>query len=237
MNSTNKTARFAGFLYLLLALIAPIGLMYVPAKLIVYGDASTTARNIVASQSLYLLGIASQLVSTVIFIFLAMVLYRLLKAVDQPRAVLMVVLVLVQVPISFLNEVNAIAALVLARGAAFLSIFDQPQRDALAMLFLNLHYQGILVNQVFWGLWLFPFGLLVFRSRFLPRFLGIWLVLNGAAYVVMSFTGLMLPRYYNMVYKGSIPLLLGEMVTILWFLILGAKPHLQQPASSASAGD
>lgn len=234
MSSTKKTARFAGFLYLLIGITAPIGLMYVPGKLIVHGDATATANNILGSQSLFRLGIVSQLVCPVIFIFLVMVLYRLLQGVNQQQASLMVILVLVQVPIGFLNEVNAIASLVLVRGADFLSVFDKPQRDALAMLFLNLHNQGIIVNQMFWGLWLFPFGLLVWRSGFLPRFLGGWLIVNGFAYVAISFTGLLLPPYYNAVSKAALPALFGEMVVILWLLIMGAKAQPLDAAASAS---
>ena len=107
----------------------------------------------------------------------------------------MVLLIVVSVPIAFLNEVNSIAALVLVRGADFLSIFDKPQREALAMLFLNLHHYGIIVAEIFWGLWLFPLGLLVYRSRFLPRFLGVWLILAGFAWVILSLTGVLLPQY------------------------------------------
>ena len=107
-------------------------------------------------------------------IFLTLALYRLLKGVDQDLARLMVILgSLMVTPIYFLNTLNDVAALLLARGADFLSVFDKPQRDALAMLFLRLHHGGVVANEIFWGLWLFPFGLLVYRSRFLPRILGV----------------------------------------------------------------
>jgi len=236
MNSTKKTARFAGLLYLLLVLSAPISLMYVPGKLIVQGNAAVTASNILASQSLFRVGIVSGLASAVISIFLVLALYRLFKGVNQQHASLMVILVLIQVPLGFLNELNHIAALVLVRGADFLSVFDKPQRDALAMLFLNLHGQGIIVSEIFWGLWLFPFGLLVFRSGFLPRILGVWLIINGFAYVVMSFTGLLLPAYYKMVANITFPALLGEMAIMLWLLIMGAKPKPLADLASAPAG-
>ena len=113
--------------------------------------------------------------------FLGLALYRLLKEVNRRWALLMGILVLSQVPISFLNEVNSLAALMLVRGAGFLNVFQESQRQALAMVFLNVHGQGIIVTEIFWGLWLFPFGLLVFRSGFLPRFLGVWLNVNGLA--------------------------------------------------------
>jgi hypothetical protein len=111
----------------------------------------------------------------------ALALYHLLKGVNRRYASLMVTLVILGIPIGFLNELNSIAALVLMRGADFLSTFEKPQRDALAVLFLNLHHYGFVVAEIFWGLWLLPLALLVYRSRFLPRFLGVWLVLDGFA--------------------------------------------------------
>ncbi len=155
---------------------------------------------------------------------MALALYDLLKGVNRRHASLMVLLIVVSVPIAFLNEVNSIAALVLVRGADFLSIFEKPQRDALAMLFLNLHHYGFVVAEIFWGLWLFPLGLLVYRSRFLPRFLGVWLILAGFAWVILSLTGILLPQYQNKVNTLSQPAMIGEIVFMFWLLIKGAKP-------------
>jgi hypothetical protein len=147
----------------------------------------------------------------------------------------MVTLLVVQIPIAFLNEVNSIAALTLVRGADFLSIFEKPQRDALAMLFLNLHFDGIVVDQIFMGLWLLPLALLVYRSRFLPRFLGVWLVLDGFAYVTLSLTGVLLPQYSDKVSTYSQPALFGEVAFMLWLAIKGAKPPALDAAASLSA--
>ncbi|MFZ0960917.1 MAG: DUF4386 domain-containing protein [Terriglobia bacterium] len=234
MNSIKKTARVAGLFYLLMGIAAPISLMYVPGKLIVWGNATATANNILTSQSLFRIGIVSGLASGIIFIFLALALYRLLKGVNQPRAALMVILAVAQVPIGFVNELNQIAALVLVRGADFLSAFDKPQRDALAMLFLHVHGQGIIVSEIFWGLWLFPFGLLVFRSGFLPRVLGVWLIVNGFAYVTMSLTALLLPEYQRIVDKIAFPALLGEMAIMLWLLIMGANAERWKEQAGAA---
>ena len=145
----------------------------------------------------------------------------------------MVLLIVVSVPIAFLNEVNSIAALVLVRGADFLSIFEKPQREALAMLFLNLHHYGLVVAEIFWGLWLFPLGLLVYRSRFLPRFLGVWLLLAGFAWVVLSLTGVLTPQYQDKVNTFSQPAMIGEIVFMFWLLIAGATPKpVANPASA-----
>jgi hypothetical protein len=121
----------------------------------------------------------------------ALALYDLLKGVNRRYASLMVTLVVASIPIAFLNELNSIAALVLVRGADFLSIFEKPQRDALAMLFLNLHFQGLVVDEIFFGLWLLPLALLVYGSRLLPRFLGVWLAIDGLAWVILSLTGIL----------------------------------------------
>ena len=210
-------------------------MMYVPSKLIVHGNAAVTASNIAASETLFRLGIAAELIGYAGFIFVALALYDLLKGVNRRRASLMVILIVVSVPIAFLNELNSIAALVLVRGADFLSIFEKPQRDALAMLFLRLHFHGFVVAGIFSGLWLFPLGLLVFRSRFLPRFLGVWLILGGFAWVILSLTGILLPQYYDKVFNFSQPVFFGELAFMFWLLIKGAKPQTVGAAASSSA--
>jgi hypothetical protein len=139
--------------------------------------------------------------------------------------------------IDFLNVLNDAAVLMLVRGADFLSAFEKPQRDALAMLFLRLHHQEILAAEILWGLWLFPLAMLVYRSRFLPRFLGVWLIINGFAYLTISFTGLLFPRFENTVSNITFPALLGEMAFMLWLMIKGAKPQpLDGAGLSSSAG-
>jgi hypothetical protein len=139
----------------------------------------------------------------------ALALYDLLKGVNRRYASLMVILVVASIPIAFLNELNSIAALVLVRGADFLSILEKPQRDALAMLFLNLHFQGLVVDEIFFGLWLLPLALLVYGSRFLPRFLGVWLAIDGLAWVILSLTGILLPQYYDKVFTYAQPASFG----------------------------
>ena len=238
MSSTHNPGRVAGFLYLLLVVTAPLRLMYIPSTLFVRGDATATANNIAAHEWLFRMGIVADLLTGTIAIFVVLALYRLLKEVDQHLAALMVILGgLMVVPIYFLNTLNDAAALMLVRGADFLSVFEKPQRDALAMLFLRLHHHGVVANEIFWGLWLFPFGVLVYRSRFLPRVLGVWLIVNGFAYLAVSFTGLLSPQYEDMVFKIAFPALVGEMAIMLWLVIKGAKPQpLDATASSSAAG-
>jgi Domain of unknown function (DUF4386) len=233
MHPTVKAARLAGALYVSLGVTAPLRLMYIPSKLLVSGDASATASNIVAHETLFRLGIVSDLLTGTIVIFVTLALYRLFKEVDQNLAALVVILgSLMVTPIYFMNTVNDAAALLLARGADFLSVFDQPQRNALAMLFLRLHHAGVVANEIFWGLWLLPFGVLVYRSRFLPRILGVWLIINGFAYVTVSLTGSLFPDYEGTVSNSVFPALLGEVAIMLWLLIRGAKV---QPLPAAAS--
>lgn len=224
MNSNSNPGRVAGMLYLLTSILGAFAMLYVPSKLIVDGNAAVTANNILASETLFRLGIAAELIGQAGFIFVALALYQLLKGVNQRHAAIMVILILVAIPIAFLNEVNSIAALVLVRGADFLSVLEKPQRDALAMLFLKLHDYGLGVAGIFWGLWLFPLGLLVYKSRFLPRFLGVWVAIGGIAYVILSFTEILLPQYQDKVFTISQPAFFGEMALMLWLIIKGARP-------------
>ena len=223
MHPIKKTARIAGAVYLSMVVTGPFSLIYVPNKLIVRGNAAATADNILAHETIFRLAILADLVGSVIFICLAIALYRLLSGASKTWAGLMVAFVLVSAAVGFLNTLNDIAALTLFRGADFLAVFDKPQRDALGMLFVRLHSQGILINEMFWGLWLFPFGLLVFRSGFLPRFIGVWLMINCFGYVALSVTALFFPTYYEAAFKWAQPLLFGELAIMLWLLIKGAK--------------
>jgi hypothetical protein len=232
MNSIKKQARVAGWLYLSLALTAPFSLIYVPSTLIVSGDATATAARIQASEMLFRFGIVGRVLTATLFVIAVLALHRLLKRVNQTHAVLMVSLALASVPLSLVYVINDIAALTLFTGAEFLSVFDKSQLDALGYLFLRLHSQGTIVEELFWGLWLFPFGLLVFRSRFLPRILGVLLIINGFAYVANSFTGLLLPQHADLISRIVFPAVFGEVAIMLWLVIMGAKP--QPPDAAAS---
>ena len=239
MTSLSKNARIAGLLYILASVVGVVRLMYIPNALFVHGNATATASNIAAHESLFRLGIVSNPVGAVLWLFVPLALYRLLKGVDQTLAVLMVILgSLMQVPLFFVNTVNDAAALLFARGAGYLSVFDKPQRDAFARLFLDLHHQLDLANLVFAGLWLFPFGLLVYKSRFLPRFLGVWLMIACFTWLAFSFTGLLCPAYEDKVWSITQPIVLGEVATMLWLVIRGAKPKpvLNAAASPSPAG-
>jgi len=233
MTQLQRNARIAGIFYLLMAVTGPFVLIYVPGKLFVTGDAAATTANILANQSLFRAYIVVGLFSELFFISTVLALYRLLKEVDRQLATLMVILVLVEAPLAFLGVANQIATLSFVRGSDLLAVFDKPQRDALATLLINIDRQGVPISELFWGLWLLPLASLVYRSGFLPRFLSVWLFLNGIAYVTTSFTRMLLPELVQIVNTISFPLLLGEVVFLLWLLIVGAK---QKPLSKKVPG-
>ena len=236
MNSIKKQARFAGLLYLLACLPAPFALLYVPGKLIVPGDATATANHVRTSETLLRLGIAGELINAIAFIFVVFALYELFKEVNRQQAAIMVTLFVVSVPISFLNVLNDIAPLILVSGANFLSVFDKGQLDALVYFFLRLHSQGFIVAQIFWGLWLFPFGFLVIRSGFIPRVVGVLVMIAGFGYVVSSFTSLLLPHYAHVVGQVGLVLEFCEL-SVLWLLIWGAKDQpLPEQANDYGTG-
>jgi hypothetical protein len=226
VSTTRQQARFAGVLYLLLALTAPLGLIYVPAQVIVSGDAVATAANVRSHEGLVHLGIASELLHQIICLYLTLALYRLFKPVNEARAREVVILgALLPVPIVFVNVLSEVAALTLANDGGAFAAFARPQLDALTYLFLHMHEQGISVAAIFWGLWLFPFGLLVIRSGFIPKPLGVVLLITGAGYLVNSVAALTLPSIAPMVERLTTPLTLGELPMVVWLLVWGARPQ------------
>ena len=233
MNTTKKQAHIAGVLYVLASITAVFAWVYVEGKIFVRDDAAATANNIRASETLLRLGIASELLGSIIFIFVVLALYRLFKSVSEKHALAMALLLLISTPISLLAVAGELAALIVARGGNFLSSFDQHQLDSLSYLFFRLQGQAIVVAQIFWGLWLFPFGTLVIRSGFIPRFLGFLLFIAGVGYLIGSFTILVLPTYRQLGERIAMILELGELPIIFWLLIWGAKISAP-PATSVS---
>jgi hypothetical protein len=221
MESLKGTARLAGFMYVLVALMTPFVLIYVPGQLYVSGDASATGANIASNQNLFVASILVGLISQVLFVLVILAFYRLFEAVDRPLAVLMAAFILLQVPLSLVAMSNEVATLQFIRGGELLAPFDEPQRDALAMFMINVDRQGVLVSQFFWGLWLFPLGMLVIRSKFLPWFLGVWLILNGLAYVALTVIGLVMPELRATAFNLAMPLMFGELALALWLLVFG----------------
>jgi len=222
--SIKKQARTAAILYFLNALPAPFALLYVPSVLIVRGNAIATANNVRDSEALFRLGMAGELFSSTVVIFAVLAFYSLFKVVSAKHARAMLVLMLISVPISYLNVLNDLAAITFARGPEFLSSFAQPQRDALVLFFLRLHSQGLVLAQIFWGLWLFPFGILIWRSGFIPRILGAFAIVAGCGYVISSSASLFLPTFAGVIGQYAMILQAGEL-SFIWLVLWGAKPQ------------
>lgn len=224
MNPTNKTARLAGLVYLSLVVVAPFSLLYVPNHLIVRGDAVATAANLRAHETMFRLGIVAELASAVIVVFLTLILYRLFNNVDRMQAALLVIFgSAVSVPVTFVGVAANLMALIAARGGTFLQAFSGPQADALAMLSLRMHGQCMVVNEIFWGMWLFPFGILIIRSGFIPKIFGVLLLINGVAYIAASLSTILLPTYSGAINNWMFIPETGELWIMLWLIIKGVK--------------
>ena len=220
------TARLAGLFYFILGVFAYYALMYIPKKIMVRGDTALSADNLLAHEFLYRTGIASHLISVITFLFLALSLYKLFKQTNAEKAKLLVALVVVQVPIVFLLETLNMTCLMILKGQVLRSLPIEQSKD-LAMLFLKIHGYGINILEVFWGLWLIPFGQLVYKSVFIPRVLGVLLIIAGIGYAIDSLTFLLLPEYRSITQTVAFILAgLGEGSIILWLLIVGVRDHL-----------
>lgn len=211
-------ARVAGALYLFANLFAPFTLLYLPARFLVRGDTAATASNIIASETLFRFGIVGNLFTFIANIFLALALYQLLKVVNKNMAAVMVILFLIGVPIAMLNEVSQLAILRLLSGADYLNAYATDQLQALVYVLLGLHDQGLLIAHIFFGLWLLPMGFLVFKSAFIPKIVGVLLVIAGVGYVVQSFAAFFGYNVNIILFTG-----LGELVFLLWLLIKGVN--------------
>ena len=223
----NKTARIAGILYLSLLPLGIFGILYVPSTLIVSGDVAATVSNIMANESLFSLSIVSALMVQIVNIFLVLFLYKLLKPVNKNHAVLMVIFSLLGVPIAMLNELNQFGVLLLLSGADYAD-----QLQAMVPLFLDLHDHGIIIAQIFWGFWLFPMGYLVFKSGYIPRILGVLLIIGGFGYLLDSFTLILFPNFDVTFSEFTF---IGELLLPLWLLIKGVNVEQWEKCALESA--
>jgi len=233
MTAIRNPGRVAGLWYLLLVLIGPLRLIYIPGKLFVHGDAGATIGNIAAHPWLFRAGIVSEIAGGVVLIFLVLAFQRLFKGVDRNLAWLVVIFGGVMPGLlDFVGAALDGGTLMIARGADFLSVFGKPQQDALAFLCLKLGDELTNAAEMLWGVWLLPLALLVYRSRMLPRWLGVWLYVNGLAYVLLCLTGELLPQYQSAVFDYGQPVFFAEIALMLWLVIKGA----QSPTDAIESG-
>ena len=214
------TARKAGLVYFVFMIVAIIGEFLLPNP-VVPGDAAATARNIAAGEFTYRFSILISFFTHVIFLVLVVLLYKLFEAVDKGQALLLVLFVTVGVAVALANALNRFAPLSLA-GDESLSVFTPPQLEALALHAQSFRRSGAAFPLMFWGLWLFPFGVLVMRCGFLPRLLGILLLAAGVGYLVTGITAVVLPEHQRLVSRLMMPLQVCEVPIVFWLLIKGA---------------
>ncbi|MCP4539164.1 MAG: DUF4386 domain-containing protein [Chloroflexi bacterium] len=222
MNSLTKTARIAGLLILIIIVFAPFGMMYVPSTLIVPGEATTTANNIVASEGLFRAGIASDSIVFMSEIVLVVVLYVLLKPVNKTLSLVAAFARLAMTIIQGINLLNHFTALVLLSGADYLTVFEPDQLHALVLLFLNVHDYVTHIWGLSFGLHLFVLGYLVFKSGYIPRIVGVLLLVASLCYLVQGFGNILFPQYKE-IFATIGFLSMVEVAFPLWLMIKGVK--------------
>lgn len=232
-----KTARAAGLLYLIVVLTGIFSLACVPSQIFVRGDALATVTNITSSESLFRLGIVAGFICYTAFLLLPFALYKLLSPAGTNIAVLMVAFAVASVPISFVNLLNMLDILSLLSGADYLQAFTTEQLHAQVMRSFDAYRNGLLASKIFWGLWLLPFGYLVFKSGFLPRVLGVLLMMGCFGYLTDFFGRALFPGYTETVIARfvTLPASLGEIGTCLWLLVMGAREPRSSVASARDA--
>ncbi|MBI2590497.1 MAG: DUF4386 domain-containing protein [Candidatus Blackburnbacteria bacterium] len=208
--SQQSSLTFLRILYPIWIVFGFFSIIYIPTTLIVQGDAATTAKNIISNEFLFRAGIVGGLITQLIFIFAAIFLYRLLATVNKIYPLIMIVFALISVPIAMLNELNNLAAF---------QLLNDPQQ---MMFFLNLHAQGIVIASIFWGLWLFPLGILIYKSGYFPKIIGIVVVIGGIGYTLDSFMKLLLPNFAALMSTLQI-MTFGEVIFLAWLVVKGAK--------------
>lgn len=236
MEPSNRTARTAGWWYLACALTAPFSLIYVPSKLIQHDNPAATLQNILASESLFRWSLFTGLLSTTAFMIAVLMLYRLFTPVSRALGLAMVGLALITLPLSLLDAIDGVVTLNLLHGTRLLSGVDPALRQPLAILSVAVGGPIVAISELFWGLWLLPLGGLVMRSRFLPRWLGVVVLVNGLAYVAVSFAAIVEPASLATMNRWTTIPLFGEPLFILWLLIRGirveAPPSAGEPAAA-----
>jgi predicted phage tail protein len=222
VTALSKNARVAGLLYIVASAVGVVRLLYIPSALFVHDNAAATAANIAAHEPLFRLGILSYLIAGVVWLFVPLALYRVFEEVDRPLALLMVILgAVMQTPMYVINTATDAAALLLVRDG----------NARMAMLFLRLHHHLDVANAIFAGLWLLPLGLLVYRSRLLPRVLGVWLMVACFVWLAFCVAGILFPGQEDKVFTMGQPFVLGEVATMLWLVVMGAR--VRAPAVAA----
>ena len=228
MNSLKKTARGAGILYIIMVVFMIFSGIVVKTKLYVPDDAVATVSNILASEWLFRLGFVSDLVGLTLQLFLVHVLYELFKSVEKGQARMMVILIVAGVSVAFMNKLIQYAPILLLSSAGHFSAFNPAQLQTLSMVFLDMYEHGVIMAEIFWGLWLIPLGLLVYKSGFVPKVLGVLLIVGCFGHLISFLSTFLFPDYSAILIPISETVMVGELPIFLWLLIKGVKD--QKPA-------
>ncbi|MBA4384332.1 MAG: DUF4386 domain-containing protein [Anaerolinea sp.] len=223
MKSLKKIARSAGILYFIMDVFLIFGGIFVESKLYVPGNAEVTLNNILSNVMLFRLGFASILIGHTLILFLVLVLYNLFISVDKAQARLMVILVVAAVPVAFLNMINQYVPILLLSNAGYLSVFSAAQLQSLSMVFLEMYQHGNMIAEIFWGLWLIPLGILVYKSGFIPKVLGVLLFVGCVGHLISFISTFVFPGYSTILTPLSEIAMIGELPIFFWLLIKGAK--------------
>jgi len=236
MNSIQKNAKVAGVLYLVIAVLAGFVHFYVPGKLIVSGDAGTTASNIMASQGLFRMSIAVELVILLSEIVVSVLLYILLKPVNKTLSLVAAVSRLAMTAIHGVNLLNHFIVLLVLGGAGYLTVFQPNQLNALVTLFLDSYNYGYTIGIVFFTLHTFTLAYLIFKSGYFPKILGVLFILAAFGYLIDSFSHVLIPNYQTGPVYLALPIAIAEIAFPLWLLIKGvnAKQWEKRALESAS---
>jgi hypothetical protein len=222
--SPKRLARIAGVLYLLVGIFGGFAQGFVYPKIYVAGDAAATAANLVANAGLVRLGVVADFFDNTIWVFLALILYRLLKDVNKSVANAMVVLVAIGAGITLLNAVFEFEGLRVATGAVNLAGFGAAGSNALALLLIDAQHYGLLIASIFFGLWLVPLGYLAYKSGWFPKALGVGLIVGGACYLVDMLAAFLVPDVGKAIHGYvTIPSAIAEVSMVLYLLVIGVK--------------
>ena len=235
MSEIDKRARIAGAIYLLASIPAFFSMMYVPGRVIVHADILATVDRALAAETLFRWGVAAELVSYAAWVLVPVALYHLFVEVDRGWARLMLILGLMTVPIVFVGDAAQLTAVSLLHDARLAAALPASELKALAGLGIRLHGQVFTAAEVFWGVWLFPFAVLVWRSGFLPRFLAVLLAIGGVGWLVASLTDVVAPEAAASLQPFTkLATSAGELPIIFWLLVAGARPRSASSAQAAA---
>jgi hypothetical protein len=225
MGSIRNTARIAGLFWILYTIAIGFSLGYVRNGLIAFGDAGVTARNIVASEPLFRASIAADLLTQIFMFAFALAIFRLFRGVSKGLETMFLASIMISIAIGTINVANNYGALLVLTRTEHVALFAPAQLGALAMLLLRLGNFGQAIQEIFWAPYLFAFGLLVIKSNYLPRILGILLMIMSVGYPINSFTKLLIPDFHPALITDATMMLgaLGALPTMIWLLIVGAR--------------